>query len=235
VSTLRIHADRRLLRVRMSFAVMGGSDRRLSGDAVSSFDGMTFARLGLGRSGWSCGQWSGSRFVSFGREREVREFAGWRSPFFRFAILKTKKKVFKLKWFKTVDVNKRKLTKRKLWSSRKLRLKVEKICRYQTNLSKPTFRMTSIITSLNRSPQNFAWYSFVLKMQMKLINRFLPEDVASCFRQMKECLFRVMNQNIPLANKKKFILKSLSGDVSLLCSTLSCSPKKLILLTFDIT
>ncbi len=49
--TLRIHADRRLLRVRMSFTVMGGYDRRLSGDAVRSFDGMTFARLGLGRSG----------------------------------------------------------------------------------------------------------------------------------------------------------------------------------------
>ncbi len=49
--TLRIHADRRLLRVRMSFTVMGGYDRRLAGDAVSSFDGMTFARLGLGRSG----------------------------------------------------------------------------------------------------------------------------------------------------------------------------------------
>ncbi len=51
-------------------------------------------------------------------------------------------------------------------------------------------------------------------MQMKLIKRFLPEDEASYFRQMTECLVRVMNQNIPLANKKKFILKSLSGDVS---------------------
>ena len=81
VNTLWIHADRRLERVRMAFAVIGGADRRLAADAVGPLSRLPFARLRFSRTGFGC----------FGRMRKVGKLAR-DAAIFGVGVLKRKTK-----------------------------------------------------------------------------------------------------------------------------------------------